>query len=202
MDNLFVNYYNYFWGGIMHLGQLIRQYRKQKKFTLQDLADKIGTFGGVISLIENGKRNPSLNMLHAIAKALEIPISSLLDNDANIVMNKVNSVQNNEKVLFDNLSVHEISHNYNSSAVEILVPDDSMNIYFSKGSIISISLNEPYKPGDLVAVKTSYNIIIRKLMIFKDKLLLIPISKNTDYQIEEVIIENILGKVISVSYKI
>lgn len=48
----------------------IRELRKAKGMTLDELADMAGTSKGYLSQIETGKRTPSIPMLRAVAEAL------------------------------------------------------------------------------------------------------------------------------------
>ncbi len=50
----------------------IRAWREYKKFSIAELAKKIGISGSYLSQIETGKRNPTINRLKAIARTLEI----------------------------------------------------------------------------------------------------------------------------------
>lgn len=61
----------------MHSGELIRQQRKLKGFTQQQLADMIGVSGPSIRLYELGKRTPNEAILEKIAGALEIAPEAL-----------------------------------------------------------------------------------------------------------------------------
>jgi len=63
------------------LGQRIRYYRTAHGLTLDALGTIIGIAGSQLSLIENGKREPRLSVLSAIASAVNCDVSDLL-NDA------------------------------------------------------------------------------------------------------------------------
>lgn len=64
------------------LGERIKQLRKQKKMTLAELAgDRLTK--GMLSLIENGKAQPSMESLRYIAERVGVEVSTLLD-DGNI----------------------------------------------------------------------------------------------------------------------
>lgn len=63
------------------IGTNIRRYRKIKGFNLRDLSEKSGVGKTTISELENNKSNPSIETLGKIAKALDVPVSSLLDED-------------------------------------------------------------------------------------------------------------------------
>lgn len=62
----------------------IREHRKARGWTVEQLADVVGTSKGHISGIETGKRDASVSMLQAIAKALDISEVDLFapDDDA------------------------------------------------------------------------------------------------------------------------
>lgn len=58
----------------LSIGQKIRQWRKEKALTLQDLAKKTNMTAGYISQIENDKSSPSITTLRKIARALGVRI--------------------------------------------------------------------------------------------------------------------------------
>jgi len=60
------------------LGRAIATLRASKGIRQQDLAKKIGAGASHISLIEAGKREPSLALLRKLAHALETPLDELL----------------------------------------------------------------------------------------------------------------------------
>jgi transcriptional regulator with XRE-family HTH domain len=60
-------------------GEFVRSMRKAKGFTLEKLADQVGTEKGYISSIENGKVNPpSAEVVRDMASALGVPREELL----------------------------------------------------------------------------------------------------------------------------
>ncbi|MEO6827136.1 MAG: helix-turn-helix domain-containing protein [Microbacteriaceae bacterium] len=64
------------------LGRRIRQRRTARSMTLDDLARAVGRAPSQVSMIENGKREPRLSMLHTIAHALNTTVDELLDPEA------------------------------------------------------------------------------------------------------------------------
>lgn len=60
------------------LGLEIKKHRKLKKRTLRDMKKNGVVNTAYLSEIENGKKNPSLVVLHRIAKSLGIDIRALL----------------------------------------------------------------------------------------------------------------------------
>jgi transcriptional regulator with XRE-family HTH domain len=63
------------------LGQRIRELRSGRGMTLTALADEAGLSTGLISQVERGLSDPSLETLRRIAKVLDIPIFSLFQQD-------------------------------------------------------------------------------------------------------------------------
>jgi transcriptional regulator with XRE-family HTH domain len=60
------------------LAQNIKQLRHARGFTQQQLADLSGLPRATCSNLESGTANPTLQVLHALAKALQIPIEELV----------------------------------------------------------------------------------------------------------------------------
>lgn len=62
------------------MGYKIRQYRKSRHLTLQEVAQKCGISIPFLSQIERNQARPSISTLHAIADALLVPVSDLFQN--------------------------------------------------------------------------------------------------------------------------
>lgn len=60
-------------------GNRLKAWREHKGFTQEELAEKVGTVSGQISLLENGHRHLSVKWLYRLADALEITPGWLLD---------------------------------------------------------------------------------------------------------------------------
>lgn len=60
------------------LGKTIRILRQAKDLKLNELAKVSGVSVPYLSLVENGERQPSLDVLHRLAKALNVPIDALM----------------------------------------------------------------------------------------------------------------------------
>lgn len=72
------------------LGESLRALRKEAKLSLSVLAKKANCSESMLSKIENGKGNPSLDLLHRIALALGVSIGHLFthsDNTSPIMRN-------------------------------------------------------------------------------------------------------------------
>lgn len=66
---------------VYQLGNSISKYRKEKKISVRQFAEKCGISPALVSQIENGKANPSLNILNSIAQTIEKPLSTLFATD-------------------------------------------------------------------------------------------------------------------------
>ncbi len=64
------------------IGQRIKQYRLQRKFSLSELAERAGIAKSYLSSIErNLQSNPSIQFLEKIAGVLNIPVNTLLHDE-------------------------------------------------------------------------------------------------------------------------
>jgi transcriptional regulator with XRE-family HTH domain len=64
------------------LGHRIRHFRGERGLTLDQLGETVGLAGSQLSLIENGKREPKLSTLDALAAALDVELADLLAREA------------------------------------------------------------------------------------------------------------------------
>ncbi len=65
---------------LITLGHRIRHCRSERGLTLDQLGDRLGVAGSQLSLIENGRREPRVTLLTAIAAELGVPLAHLLDS--------------------------------------------------------------------------------------------------------------------------
>lgn len=61
------------------LGERVRSLRKARDWTLNQLAERVGVSVGMISHIERGAKDPSLDTIERIAEAFSISPGLLLD---------------------------------------------------------------------------------------------------------------------------
>ena len=59
-------------------GQRLKHSRRAKGLTLADLGARVGRTPSVLSLIENGRREPKLSLIEQLATALSVPVTELL----------------------------------------------------------------------------------------------------------------------------
>lgn len=64
------------------LGKRIRHFRTEAGLTLDALGSRVGVVGSQLSLIENGRREPRLSLLQAIARELGVDSTELLTPEA------------------------------------------------------------------------------------------------------------------------
>src|SRR5712692_4080844 len=62
-------------------GQRLRHLRRARSLTLAELGARVGRAPSVLSLLENGRREPKLSMIEALARALSVPAAELLRNE-------------------------------------------------------------------------------------------------------------------------
>lgn len=67
---------------LTNIGANIRKYRRAQKLSQIELAVEVGIDRAYLSEIENGHANPTVNILYAIADALNIHIVVLFDESA------------------------------------------------------------------------------------------------------------------------
>ncbi|WP_250675448.1 helix-turn-helix domain-containing protein (plasmid) [Paraclostridium ghonii] len=105
-----------------HIGNNIKEIRKSRGLTIDKLSLESGVSKGMISEIERGVRNPSINTLWSIANTLKIPINYIL---------KGNNIQ--EPVIYkigDKLDLGESS--YSIHTIMNFNEDRKFEIYFNE----------------------------------------------------------------------
>ena len=65
----------------MNIGENIRKIRKSKNLIMKELGKKVNLSEQAISQYERGERQPNIEILNKLAKALNTPLSDLLGND-------------------------------------------------------------------------------------------------------------------------
>ncbi len=61
-----------------YIGLTVRRLRQDREFTLQSLADQSGISKSYLGDIEKGRKNPTTDVIEAIAQALGVPPRRLL----------------------------------------------------------------------------------------------------------------------------
>jgi transcriptional regulator with XRE-family HTH domain len=63
---------------LIALGQAIRELRKEKGLTQEELAQQADLHESYISVIESGQRNPTWSTLRSISRGLGVPLFELI----------------------------------------------------------------------------------------------------------------------------
>jgi len=66
------------WQLYKKIGELIRKYRREKKFTQDRLADSVGLTRTSITNIESGMQKIQIHNLYSIAQVFNVPANKLL----------------------------------------------------------------------------------------------------------------------------
>ena len=79
------------------IGKRIRQYRRQKDYTLQELADRTGFSKGYLSKVEKSQKAPPVATLSVIARELGVSVSVILGEES--VSDSICLVRENKRTL-------------------------------------------------------------------------------------------------------
>ena len=100
----------------MKIGELVREYRLSKKLTQQELAEKSDLSLPFINLIENNRRNLSVDALLKILFAMEIdpsdffrPLSDTSDDNLQLLIEKIQLNKNRTEIIELFLSILSIN---------------------------------------------------------------------------------------------
>ena len=90
----------------MKIGELVREYRLSQKLTQQELAEKSDLSLPFINLIENNRRNLSVDTLLKILSAMDIdpsdffrPLSETSDDNLQLLIEKIQLNQNRTEII-------------------------------------------------------------------------------------------------------
>ena len=89
------------------LGRRVRHFRNESGLTLDQLGERVGKPAPYLSLLENGKKQPKLNLVMEIAAALDTPIGELLEPTAPTRRDQLEIalIRAQSSALFDSLDV-------------------------------------------------------------------------------------------------
>ena len=69
---------------MINIGATIKKYRENNKITQEELANKIDVTPTYISALENNRKEPSISLLNAISKKLDIPLEIMFWDTVNL----------------------------------------------------------------------------------------------------------------------
>ncbi|WP_217563025.1 cupin domain-containing protein [Paenibacillus sp. GbtcB18] len=90
------------------IGKKVEKYRKAKDFSIRELAKLAEITPSMLSQIERGLANPSIQTLKVLAKTLEVPTFSFFMEETNTDDLVVRS-NNRKKMVMDNISYELVS---------------------------------------------------------------------------------------------
>ena len=119
---------------IGNIGDILKKIRKDKKITLQEVADKSALSTAYLSKLERNMNSPTLVQLHKICEALEVSFSEVIKSkDSNATNLKTDEiiVKNNERkkiVSLDEGVIYEslTFGNKNLEGIAITIPKDKI----------------------------------------------------------------------------
>ncbi|MGL4628807.1 helix-turn-helix domain-containing protein [Cetobacterium sp.] len=104
----------------INLGLKIKKFRTDQKLSLKELAEKINSTSALLSQIEKGTTNPSINTLKNLSIALNIPLYKFFLEES---FKKVHIVKKNERKVIKPSKDSKISY-------EILSPEPQTHMEF------------------------------------------------------------------------
>lgn len=185
------------------LGSMISKIRKEKHITKVELARRTGINIGHLTHIEKGERNPSHKTLSNICNALEVPYQTLIhlyDTEITKEHDRCNMIEHlsyNKILAVDSYSQFiECPANVPNSSIALKILDDVMEPYLPKNSYGFLELNVPLNNKDVGVFEYNGEIIIRRFIIRKDKLVLRADNKNySDIDLSEDDDFTIIGRI-------
>lgn len=186
------------------IGEMIAKIRKEKGMTKTELSKLTNINIGHLTHIEKGERNPSQKALKNICQALKVPYQQLMCtygkniNEDQEKYGLIDYIPYNKVLAVDNINgLVTCPPEASSASIALRVNDDAMKNSLEKNSYVFVEFNAPLNHKDIGVFCLNDEIIIRKFIVKKDRLVLR--AENKFY--EEITIKNdddfyIIGKVI------
>lgn len=76
----------------MQIGEVIREYRKRKNMTQEEIANRLGVTASAVNKWENGNSQPDIMLLAPIARLLNITLDTLLSFEEELTAEEINSI--------------------------------------------------------------------------------------------------------------
>ena len=76
----------------MEIGEVIREYRKRKKITQEEMANRLGVTAPAVNKWENGNSQPDIMLLAPIARLLNITLDTLLSFEKELTTEEINNI--------------------------------------------------------------------------------------------------------------
>ncbi|MEK4667442.1 helix-turn-helix domain-containing protein [Niallia sp. FSL R7-0271] len=111
----------------MKFGEKIKLHRKNAKLTQVQLAEKANMSRSYIADIERNRYNPSIDTLTAIANALDINLSNLLNDNEDNLNNPIKEeidIQKELQKMIDGLNEKNGLAHFNGESIADMSPED------------------------------------------------------------------------------
>lgn len=83
----------------INTGEVLKQLRKERGLTMQDVANAIGSSASYIHLLEKGKRkNPGLSSAIKLADFYGVEVSTFIDFDQEQIVDALNSFETKKEI--------------------------------------------------------------------------------------------------------
>ncbi|HIT89054.1 MAG TPA: helix-turn-helix transcriptional regulator [Candidatus Merdenecus merdavium] len=76
----------------MEIGEVIREYRKRKDITQEEMARRLGVTTPAVNKWENGNSQPDIRLLPPIARLLDITLDTLLSFEKELTVGEINNI--------------------------------------------------------------------------------------------------------------
>jgi len=196
---------------VLQVGARIRTLRKSKKpkMTSSDLGKRADISQSYVIEIESGKKNPSLEVLSRIARALDVSLSEILSGTAPPIPIRyrfipvINRVSCGEWMDVGDLdfppgfgSDYELTDSKDHNAFYVIAAGDSMiGGRIQEGDYLLVSPNAQCNSGDIVMAKSEDGVMVKRYTRDGDRVVLDPlnpsyasiiIEKRTDLRIYKI----------------
>lgn len=111
------------------IGEKVSHIRKQKNLSIRDLAKLADVTPSLLSQLERGLSNPSLNTIKAISKALDVPLFTFF----------VDEVDNKELIVRKDNRKKVIFPKNNDIVFEVLSPESANSVEFAIVNLVENS---------------------------------------------------------------
>ena len=186
------------------IGDMLARIRKEKGMSKTELARLTNINIGHLTHIEKGERNPSHRALKNICKALDVPYQQLMYtydktiNEDQESYKVINHISYDKVLAIDSIKGFiDCPSNMSGAALAIKINDDMMEPHLKKDSYAYVEFNTPLNSKDIGLFHYQDQIMIRRFIIRRDKLVLRADKKEVeDNSISEKDNFYIIGKII------
>ncbi len=181
------------------LGSLLNKARKDKGITKAHVSRTTGINIGHLTHIEKGERNPSHKALKSICKALDIPYMPASYTYDRFISEDQTRYKLLKHISYDRVPCVDSITDFipcptsaTCASIAVKVKDDSMENTLLKDSYVFVEFNANLNNKDIGIFSYNNEILIKRFVIRKDKLILrsdnkayadIDIDENSDFTI-------------------